>query len=55
MMEIFKEQLLSVIDAVVYKTMTMDLPWEWPCGVAYYGICCAYELTGKQEYLDFLR
>ncbi len=53
-MEISREQLLSVIDAVVHKTMTMDLPWEWPCGVAYYGICCAHELTKNQEYLDFL-
>ena len=49
-----KEKLLSVMDAVVKKTMTMDLTWEWPCGVAYYGICCAWELTKKQEYLDFL-
>ncbi len=53
-MEISREQLLSVIDAVVHKTMTMDLPWEWSCGVAYYGICCAHELTKNQEYLDFL-
>ncbi len=53
-MEISREQLLSVIDAVVHKTMTMDLTWEWPCGVAYYGICCAHELTKNQEYLDFL-
>ncbi len=49
-----KEKLLSVMDAVIKKTMTMDLTWEWPCGVAYYGICCAWELTKKQEYLDFL-
>lgn len=53
-MEVSKEQLLAVLDAVVKKTMTMDLTWEWPCGVAYYGICCAHGLTGRQEYLDFL-
>lgn len=49
-----REELLLLIDQIVKKTMTMDLTWEWPCGVAYYGICCAYELTGRQEYLDFL-
>ncbi len=50
-----KEELYSIIDNIVKKTMTMDLPWEWPCGVAYYGISCAYELTKKQEYLEFLK
>ncbi len=40
----------SAMDAVVRKTMEMDLPWDWPCGVAYYGVACAYEATGKQEY-----
>lgn len=54
MREISKDELLFIIDNIVNKTMTMDLTWEWPCGVAYYGISCAYELTGRKEYLDFL-
>ncbi len=54
MENIVNQNLRTVIDAVVKKTMTMDLTWEWPCGVAYYGICQAWELTKNQEYLDFL-
>ncbi len=47
-------ELIKVMDQVVRKTMTMDLTWEWPCGVAYYGITRAYEATKKEEYLNFL-
>jgi unsaturated rhamnogalacturonyl hydrolase len=32
----------------------MDLTWDWPCGVAYYGITRAWEATGDQSYLDRL-
>lgn len=28
------EEILSAIDRVAKKTMTMDLTWDWPCGVA---------------------
>lgn len=49
-----KDTLLSVIDNVVNKTLDMDLMWDWPCGVAYYGVACAYELTGNKVYLDRL-
>ncbi len=49
-----REKILEVIDAVVRKTMTMDMIWDWPCGVAYYGVSKAYEVTGKKEYLDML-
>ena len=52
--KIENKDILSIIDTVVKKTMTMDLTWEWPCGVAYYGICRAFELTKNQEYLAFL-
>ena len=50
-----KEQVLRTMDAVVDRTMRMDMTWDWPCGVAYYGICEAYEATGKREYLDAVR
>ena len=49
-----KEKILKVIDAIVQKTMTMDMVWDWPCGVAYYGVSKAYEVTGRKEYLDKL-
>ncbi|NLB90592.1 MAG: glycoside hydrolase 105 family protein, partial [Clostridiales bacterium] len=32
----------------------MDLTWDWPCGVAYYGITRAYQATGKEEYINHL-
>jgi unsaturated rhamnogalacturonyl hydrolase len=47
-------ELCDRIDKIVRKTMTMDLPWEWSCGVAYYGIARAYELTKNEEYINFL-
>jgi unsaturated rhamnogalacturonyl hydrolase len=51
----FEEQeIIELIDKVVKKTMTMDMVWDWPCGVAYYGIGRAWEVTKKQEYIDFL-
>ena len=46
-LEYDKQELEQVIDKIVKKTMNMDLTWDWPCGVAYYGISDAYEKTGK--------
>ena len=48
------KEINKAIDAVVRKTMTMDLTWDWPCGVAYYGISEAYRVTKNEEYLNFL-
>ncbi|RPJ06750.1 MAG: glycoside hydrolase 105 family protein, partial [Spirochaetaceae bacterium] len=47
-------EIISLIDRVVRRTMTIDFTWDWPCGVAFYGICKAWEKTGNQEYIDFL-
>jgi len=47
--------LLPVIDAIVKRTMRMDMTWDWPCGVAYYGIGQAYTATGNEEYLNLLK
>ena len=38
-----KKQIEEVIDKLVKRTMDMDLTWDWPCGVAYYGISTAYD------------
>lgn len=54
-LEYDKKEIEEVIDRIVKKTMNMDLTWDWPCGVAYYGIADAYEKTKKQEYLDLLK
>lgn len=48
------KEINKAIDAIVRKTMTMDLTWDWPCGVAYYGISEAYRVTKNEEYLNFL-
>ena len=50
-----KEQITEVIDRIAERTMKMDLAWDWPCGVAYYGISEAYEKTGNEKYLKLLR
>lgn len=47
--------LRAAIDAVARKTMAMDLTWDWPCGVAYYGISEAYGVTGDETYLRLLK
>jgi len=49
------ERVTQAIDAIVRRTMMMDMTWDWPCGVAYYGVCEAYRVTGKKEYLDLLK
>ena len=50
-----REKVLSAIDATVRQTMNMDMMWDWPCGVAYYGICEAARATGREEYLDLMK
>lgn len=54
-LEFDKKQIEDAMDRIVRKTMNMDLTWDWPCGVAYYGISEAYEKTGKEEYLKLLK
>ena len=54
-LEYDKKQIEDVVDRIVKKTMNMDLTWDWPCGVAYYGIGEAFEKTGRQEYLRLLK
>lgn len=54
-LEMNEQEIRDVIDKIVKRTMKMDLTWDWPCGVAYYGIADAYEKTGNKEYLDLLK
>lgn len=54
-LEFDEQQIKEVIDKIVKRTMKMDLTWDWPCGVAYYGIADAYEKTGNKEYLELLK
>lgn len=50
-----KEQIISLIGSIVARTMRMDMTWDWPCGVAYYGICEAYEATNEEAYLNAVK
>ena len=50
-----RERVLGAIDAVVRRTLSMDMPWDWPCGVAYYGVCEAARATGREENLQGLK
>ena len=50
-----KKELEDVVDKIVKRTMNMDMVWDWPCGVAYYGICEAYEVTKNEEYITLLK
>ncbi|MFE5322994.1 glycoside hydrolase family 88 protein [Paenibacillus sp. NPDC056579] len=50
-----EQEIRSAIDRVVHRTFQMDFNWDWPGGVAFYGVTEAYEATGKQEYLDMLK
>lgn len=53
---IFDEQeVRDAIDRVVKRTFTMDFNWDWPAGVAFYGVCEAYEATGNRAYIDQLK
>lgn len=45
-------ELKLTIERVAGYTFGMDLTWEWPCGVAYYGVSRAYEATGEAAYLE---
>lgn len=47
-------ELLEIMDRVAAYTLDMDLIWDWPCGVAYYGVARAWQASGKQAYLDRL-
>ena len=50
-----KKEVENAIDQIVKRTMRMDLTWDWPGGVAYYGVCEAYLATGKKEYIEMLK
>ena len=50
-----RARIETAMDSLVDRTKRMDMSWDWPCGVAYYGIAEAYEITKKEDYLDFLK
>ncbi|PYI55596.1 glycoside hydrolase family 88/105 protein [Paenibacillus flagellatus] len=45
----------DAIERVVNRTFRMDFAWDWPGGVAFYGVCEAYAATGNEAYLTGVR
>lgn len=54
-LEYDKKEIEELIDQIVTRTMRMDMMWDWPCGVAYYGISKAYEVTKNEKYLSLMK
>ncbi|MEY8353283.1 glycoside hydrolase family 88 protein [Lachnospiraceae bacterium 54-53] len=50
-----RAELEDAMDRIVERTKRMDMSWDWPCGVAYYGIAEAYEAAKKESWLEFLK
>lgn len=50
-----RDEVLAAVEAAARQTMNMDMPWDWPCGVAYYGMCEAARATGREEYLQWIK
>ncbi|UQZ82175.1 Unsaturated rhamnogalacturonyl hydrolase YesR [Paenibacillus konkukensis] len=50
-----ENEIRTVIDRVVRRTFQMDFNWDWPGGVAFYGVTEAYEATGNKEYIELLK
>ncbi|MCF0130318.1 MAG: glycoside hydrolase family 88 protein [Pseudobutyrivibrio sp.] len=54
-LDIDTKEIEELIDKIVVRTMRMDMTWDWPCGVAYYGISRAYEITKNEKYLNLMK
>lgn len=54
-LEFDKQAIDTAIDKIVMRTMRMDMTWDWPCGVAYYGISKAYEVKKNEKYLNLIK
>ncbi|WP_166239018.1 glycoside hydrolase family 88/105 protein [Paenibacillus turpanensis] len=50
-----EKEIRDVIDRVVHRTFRMDFNWDWPGGVAFYGVTEAFEATGREEYIALLK
>jgi len=50
-----EQKILDVIDRVVDRTFRMDFTWDWPGGVAFFGVSEAYEATGNEKYIALLK
>ncbi|WP_274650977.1 glycoside hydrolase family 88 protein [Paenibacillus humicola] len=50
-----EQTIRGAIDRIVTRTFQMDFTWDWPAGVAFYGVSQAYAATRSERYLEALR
>ena len=50
-----KARVMAAVDAIADQTMRMDMMWDWPCGVAYYGMCEISRVTGDEKYIKMVK
>lgn len=50
-----EKEIKQVIDRIVERTLNMDFSWDWPGGVAFYGITEAFEVTGEEKYITAIK
>ncbi|BDG36148.1 glycoside hydrolase family 88/105 protein [Saccharococcus caldoxylosilyticus] len=50
-----EKKVRDAIDRVVDRTFKMDFAWDWPAGVAFFGVAESYEATGEEKYLQQLK
>lgn len=50
-----ENKVSQAIDRVVERAFNMDFNWDWPGGVAFFGVAEAYEATGEQRYLQYIK
>lgn len=48
-------RITDAMNLILERTKRMDMSWDWPCGVAYYGLAEAYEVTKNESYINFLK
>lgn len=54
-LEFDENQIKETIDRIVDRTFKMDFSWDWPGGVAFYGVTEAYEITGEEKYIQLIK
>ena len=50
-----EKMIKELMHRVFVRTTNMDFSWNWGGGVAFYGIVRAWEVTGDDEYIEYLK
>jgi len=50
-----RDEIVELVDRIVEKTFEVDYTWDWPAGVAFYGVGLAYQALKKERYLELLK